>query len=53
MNTKILKLKKTFSMDKDIADKLEELSKETLIPQSKLLDKALKNLFESYRKDTE
>lgn len=53
MGSKVSKLKKTFSMDKDVADKLDELSKETLIPQSKLLDKALKDLFKAYGKDTE
>lgn len=49
----IKKIKKTFSMDVKIADALDQLSKETLIPQSKLLEKALKDLYKTYGKDVE
>lgn len=45
-------------VDNDLADTLKELSKVTDIPQSKLLDQALRLLFDKYeieykRKDTE
>jgi predicted DNA-binding protein len=35
----------------EVADKLKELSEATLIPQSKLLRRALELLFESYAPD--
>ena len=50
MGGKKNKIKKTFSMDEDVVNKLAILSDKTLIPQSKLLDKALRDLFESYKK---
>lgn len=49
----VKKIKKTFSMDIKVADALDQLSKETLIPQSKLLEKALKDLYKVYGKDVE
>jgi predicted transcriptional regulator len=36
-------------IDKDSRDKLAELSRVTRIPQTKLLDEALEDLFEKYK----
>jgi hypothetical protein len=41
----------TASFDKDLLEHLKQLSKETSIPLSKLLDKALILLEKEYRKD--
>lgn len=44
--------RKTFntSVDKDLLLKLDELSKETMIPKSKLIDKAIELLLKEYIK---
>lgn len=39
------------SLDKNLAQKLEELSEDTRISKSKLLDEALELLFEKHKKD--
>lgn len=36
-------------MDKEIANRLDKLHRETMIPKSRLIDKALKLLFEEYK----
>ncbi len=36
------------AIDKDLYEKLQEVSKETMIPVSKLLDKALRLLVKEY-----
>lgn len=38
------------TFDKELLKKLQELSKETLIPVSKLMDKALELLLKEYNK---
>jgi hypothetical protein len=38
------------SIDKSLFEKLQRLSKETMIPMSKLLDKAIEKLLEEYGK---
>jgi hypothetical protein len=40
------------AVDKQLAEQLRELSKETRIPQSKLLDEALELLFFKYSQGT-
>lgn len=45
--------RKTFntSVDKELLNKLDELSKETMIPKSKLIDKAIELLLQEYKKE--
>lgn len=38
------------SIDKKLAERLNELSERTMIPKSKLLDKAIKLLLDEYSK---
>ncbi|MCK8816282.1 ribbon-helix-helix domain-containing protein [Natroniella sulfidigena] len=40
----------TTTLDKDLIDKLDNLSKETRIPKSKLFDEAIKDLLEKHKK---
>lgn len=40
----------TFSMDSETIDKLREVSKETMIPQSRLVEEALKEIIKKYEK---
>jgi len=40
------------AVDKKLFDKLKELSKETMIPMSKLLDRGIELLLEEYEKPT-
>lgn len=40
----------TNTMDNDLFKKLQDLSKETMIPMSKLLDKAVEQLLKEYGK---
>lgn len=39
-------------VDSDLRDKLVELAKTTRIPQSKLVDEALEDLFKKYEKES-
>lgn len=40
--------RKDFGIDKEIAKKLEEYSKKTYIPESRIVDLALKEYFEKH-----
>ena len=42
------RIKRTISVDKDLYDKVIELSKTTRIPQSKLMDEAIKELLKKH-----
>jgi metal-responsive CopG/Arc/MetJ family transcriptional regulator len=41
--------RKMFSIDKQLVEKLEQLSKSTRIPQSRLIDEAIEDLVSKYR----
>ena len=45
------RFKVTLSIDKVLADKLKQLSKDTRIPQSRLVDEALEDLLRKHGKD--
>jgi metal-responsive CopG/Arc/MetJ family transcriptional regulator len=38
------------TIDRDLADKLKELSDQTMVPQSKLIDKAIQLLLKEYNR---
>ena len=40
------------AVDKELFEKLKQLSKETMIPMSKLLDKGIELVWEEYEKPT-
>lgn len=41
--------RKDFGLDKDLAKKLEEYSKSSFIPESRIVDMALKEYFEKHK----
>jgi len=49
-NKKETEMKKriTFTLDEDLIESLKKISKETMIPQSKLVEKTLKTIIEQY-----
>ena len=47
-----MKKKVAFSLDENIVTGLKELSEKTMIPQARLVEKALKNLLEEYEKES-
>mgnify|MGYP005756814951 CR=1 FL=1 len=45
-----MKKRVTFTLDQELIDKLKKVSEETMIPQSKLVEKSLKKVIEEYGK---
>lgn len=43
-----MKKRITFTLDEDLIESLKKISKETMIPQSKLVEKTLKTIIEQY-----
>lgn len=41
----------TFTLDEEVLERLKKLSDETMIPQAKLVTKALNKLFEEYKEE--
>jgi len=39
----------TFTLEESIVDKLREISKETMIPQARLVEKAISEIIEEYK----
>ena len=39
----------TFTLPEELIDKLKEVSKETMIPQAKLVEKALEEMLSKYK----
>lgn len=47
-----MKEKIAFSLDKELTDRLRKISKETMIPQARLVQKALEKVIEEYEKES-
>ena len=47
----IMKKKIAFSLDEDLVNRLKKVSEETMIPQSRLIEKALKNVISEFEKE--
>lgn len=45
-----MKKRMTFTLDSDMLDELKEISNETMIPQARLVEKAIKNIIKEYEK---
>jgi predicted DNA-binding protein len=47
----VIKLKKrvTFTIEEVIIERLKKVSEETMIPQAKLVEKAIENILEQYK----
>ena len=43
-----MKKRMTFTLDEELLIKLKDVSKETMIPQAKLVEKAIKQVIEEY-----
>ena len=46
-----MKKKIAFSLDEDLVKRLKKVSEETMIPQSRLIEKALKNVISEFEKE--
>lgn len=46
-----MKKKIAFSLDEDLVNRLKKVSEETMIPQSRLIEKALKNVISEFEKE--
>ena len=44
----IMKKRMTFTLDEELLKELKELSDRTMIPQSRLVEKAIKNIIKEY-----
>lgn len=47
-----MKEKIAFSLDSELTSRLRKISKETMIPQSRLVKKALEKVIEEYEKES-
>ena len=43
-----MKKRMTFTLDEELLAKLKEISKKTMVPQSRLVEKAIKNIIKEY-----
>jgi predicted DNA-binding protein len=46
----ILKKRVTFTIEEEIVERLKKVSEDTMIPQAKLVEKAIENILEQYDK---
>ena len=46
-----MKKKIAFSLDENLVNRLKKVSEETMIPQSRLIEKALKNVISEFEKE--
>ncbi|WP_428909457.1 DUF6364 family protein [Niallia sp. Krafla_26] len=46
-----MKKRITFTLEEELIDKLKKVSEQTLIPQSKLIEKTLKQVLEEYKEN--
>lgn len=47
-----MKKKIAFSLDEDLVNRLKKVSEKTMIPQSRLIEKALKNVISEFEKES-
>jgi len=47
-----MKKRITFTLDESTIEQLKEISEQTMIPQARLVDQAIKNLIDERKKDT-
>lgn len=45
-----MKKRVTFTLEEEIIERLKQVSEETMIPQAKLVEKAILQVLESYKK---
>ena len=45
-----MKKRVTFTLDEELIEKLKKISEETMIPQSRLVEQAIKEVFKKYDK---
>jgi metal-responsive CopG/Arc/MetJ family transcriptional regulator len=48
MGGDVMKKRVTFTLDEEVIEQLKEISNKTMIPQSKLIEKALKDVLKEY-----
>lgn len=46
----IMKKRVTFTIEKELVEQLKQVSEQTMIPQAKLVEKAIEKVIEEYKK---